>query len=174
MEEQTRQNGPKMTETPADRFIEALGLISQTEGLPRISGQILGLLLLAEGPMSLDEIAGSLGISKASASTNTRLLEARGMAVKSARKGSRRDLWTAEPDPQRRVLPMLAERFRRHARMIHAIALSFPREDDAPREKASRFAAFYDQSADFFDAWSARLNGDDDLPPTTHRDGSPT
>ncbi|MGR3454731.1 GbsR/MarR family transcriptional regulator [Pseudooceanicola sp.] len=163
-----------MTDSPADRFIEALGLISQTEGAPRISGQILGLLLLAEEPMSLDEIAESLNISKASASTNTRLLEARGTAVKVARKGSRRDLWMAEPDPQRRVLPALAERFRRHARTVHAIAMSFPPDDDARREKVARFATFYDESADFFDAWSARLTGDSDGPPNMHRDGSQT
>jgi len=150
-----------VTDSPSDRFIEALGLITQAEGAPRIAGQVLGLLLLAEEPMSLNQIAEGLGVSKASASTNTRLLEARGMAVKVARKGSRQDLWTVEPDPQRRVLPTLAERFRKHAQAVQAIAMSFPPEEDTRRDKVARFAAFYDESADFFDAWSERLNAAD-------------
>lgn len=155
-----------MTDSPSDRFIEALGLITQADGAPRIAGQVLGLLLLADEPLSLNRIAEDLGVSKASASTNTRLLETRGMAVRVARKGSRQDLWTVEPDPQRRMLPVLAERFRRHAQTVQAIAASFPPEDDARRDKVARFAAFYNESADFFDAWSARLTAGDQTPDT--------
>ena len=43
-------------------------------GLPRSTGQIYGLLYLAPRPLSLDDIAELLSISKASASTGTRQL----------------------------------------------------------------------------------------------------
>lgn len=146
-----------MSDTPSDRFIETLGLIHQSEGAPRIAGLILGLLLLADRPLSLAEIAEKLSISKASASTNTRLLEGWGMASKAESRG-RQDFWQVEPDPQSRVLPVLAERFRGHARAVESIASSFPADQSDKGAKVARFAAFYDESADFFDAWSARLS----------------
>lgn len=43
-------------------------------GLPRSTGQIYGLLYLSPKPLSLDDIAELLSISKASASTGTRQL----------------------------------------------------------------------------------------------------
>ncbi|WP_370281901.1 GbsR/MarR family transcriptional regulator [Pseudooceanicola sp.] len=156
-----------MSETPTDRFIETLGLIYQSEGAPRIAGMILALLLMSDRPMSLAEIAGRLGISKASASTNTRLLERRGMASKT-RGGGRQDFWEADPDPQSRVLPALAERFRGHARAVQGVARTFPPEEEAKRAKIARFAAFYDDSAEFLDAWSARLTAMADPSPETN------
>jgi DNA-binding transcriptional regulator GbsR (MarR family) len=55
-------------------FIEAGGRLCQLLGLPRSTGQIYGLLHLSPKPLSLDEIASLLSISKASASTGTRQL----------------------------------------------------------------------------------------------------
>src|SRR5436309_14543735 len=51
------------------------GLLAQRYGLPRIAGEIVGLLFMTDGPLSLDEIATALKVSKASVSTNVRLLE---------------------------------------------------------------------------------------------------
>ncbi|WP_375690115.1 GbsR/MarR family transcriptional regulator [Pseudooceanicola sp. LIPI14-2-Ac024] len=149
-----------MTDSPTDRFVETLGMINQSEGLPRISGQILAFLLLSDEPRSLNDIAGALDISKASASTNTRLLEARGMASKVSRKGSRLDLWIVEPYPHMKMLPGLAERFRRYARTVEEIAADFPEAEAHKRHKVTEFATFYRDTADFFEAWSARLAAD--------------
>ena len=146
-------------QTPQDRFIEALGLIHQAEGSPRISGQILGLLILADEPMTLDRIATDLGVSKASVSTNTRLLESRGVAIKVTRKGSRQDYWQASPLPQRRVLPVMAERFRRHAETVTDIAHSFPDDQPDLRARVAGMAAFYQDSAAFLEDWFDRLDG---------------
>lgn len=146
-----------MTDSPTERFIETLGMINQSEGQPRISGQVLAFLLLADDPQSLNDIAGALGISKASASTNTRLLESRGMAVKVARKGSRQDLWRAEFEPHRSMLPTLSQRFRKYARSVEEIAETFPPDEDDKRRKVAEFATFYSNTAEFFDAWAERL-----------------
>jgi DNA-binding transcriptional regulator GbsR (MarR family) len=55
-------------------FIETTGRLCQMLGLPRSTGQIYGLLYLSPTPLSLDDIAELLSISKASASTGTRQL----------------------------------------------------------------------------------------------------
>lgn len=67
-------------------------------GLPRSTGQIYGLLYLAPAPLSLDDIAELLSISKASASTGTRQLAA-WQAVKEVWvPGDRRDHYEAVGD----------------------------------------------------------------------------
>ncbi len=53
-------------------FVENQGLFFERFGLPRIGGRILAHLLLAEEPLTLDQIAASLKVSKASVSTNMR------------------------------------------------------------------------------------------------------
>ena len=65
---------PKQKAMPpaVERFIERLGLASQAEGMPRISGRILAYLMIAGTPCGLDELADGLHVSRASVSTNTR------------------------------------------------------------------------------------------------------
>lgn len=53
-------------------FVENQGLFFERFGLPRIGGRILAQLLLAEEPLTLDQIAAALKVSKASVSTNMR------------------------------------------------------------------------------------------------------
>jgi len=67
-----------MTETLEDvknRVIDVVGEKSERFGFPRIAGQLEGLLLLSREPMSLDEMAARLEVTKASISNNIRLLE---------------------------------------------------------------------------------------------------
>jgi HTH-type transcriptional regulator, glycine betaine synthesis regulator len=79
-------------------MIEACGRISQVFGLPRSLGQIYGLLYLAPDPLSLDNIADLLEISKASASTGTRQLSNWGGIRQVWVPGERRDHFCVEPD----------------------------------------------------------------------------
>ena len=57
-----------------ERFIERMGMAFETDGATRIMGRIFGLLLLSGKPVALDEIAESLGVSRASVSTDARKL----------------------------------------------------------------------------------------------------
>lgn len=72
-------------------FINAVTRLCQKVGLPRTFGEIYGLVYLSEKPLSLDDIAASLSISKGSASIGTRKL----MALNAIRHvwspGSRKD-----------------------------------------------------------------------------------
>jgi DNA-binding transcriptional regulator GbsR (MarR family) len=58
-----------------DRFISTIGDFSAKYGFSVVAAQIWALLFFSERPLSLGEIAEILGFSKASISTNVRLLE---------------------------------------------------------------------------------------------------
>jgi DNA-binding MarR family transcriptional regulator len=78
--------------TPEDhRFIEALGLhFENRAGFPRIGGRMLGLLMLAPGPLALGTIAELLKVSPASVSTNIRHFHSKGLVEEVGLPGDRR------------------------------------------------------------------------------------
>ncbi len=82
----------------AVEFIEDLALHAAADGLPRIAGCIVGLLIVRQEPVSFDEIVEQLQVSRASVSTNTRLLESRGAIRRVTRLGERRDLFEVGND----------------------------------------------------------------------------
>jgi HTH-type transcriptional regulator, glycine betaine synthesis regulator len=90
-------NGRSLPKTRLE-MIDACARVCQVFGLPRSLGQIYGLLYLASGPLSLDDIAALLGISKASVSTGTRQLAAWGGIRQVWVLGERRDHFEVEPD----------------------------------------------------------------------------
>ena len=60
-----------------------------TQAIPRIGGRILGLLLVAHEPLSAEEIAAILKVSRGSISTNFRLLLTSALAEKVTFPGDR-------------------------------------------------------------------------------------
>lgn len=88
----------------ATEFIEKLSLLAEADGLPRIAGRIMGLLVIRQEPVSFDELAAVLQISRGSVSTNTRLLESRGVIRRVSRLGERKDLFEVPPDLPGRML----------------------------------------------------------------------
>jgi DNA-binding transcriptional regulator GbsR (MarR family) len=82
----------------ASPFVEKLGLHVEREGRSRVGGQLLGILLLADAPLSLDELAARLAVSKASVSINARELERHGVAIRVSFPGDRRDHYVIAPD----------------------------------------------------------------------------
>ena len=79
-------------------MIDAAGRICQMIGLPRSTGQVYGLLYLSVAPLSLDDIARLLSISKSSASTGTRQLLGWRVIKQVWVQGDRRDFFEVEPD----------------------------------------------------------------------------
>jgi DNA-binding transcriptional regulator GbsR (MarR family) len=86
------------TRDSIEQFIERLGLYFEEFGLPRIGGRLLGLLIVAERPLSLDEIARRLLVSRASVSTNARLVLATRLVERVGIPGDRRDYYTFSRD----------------------------------------------------------------------------
>ncbi len=146
------------SDTPMDRFIEQMGLFAQTEGGPRIAGQILGYLIIEGAPRTLTQMAEALKISKASASTNARLLELKGAVRRTSPVGQRGDAYEAVDMPNTASIRALAERYRGWATTIGEIAREFPQSQEAAQERIGRYAGFYRDTAGFIDAWMDQVD----------------
>ncbi len=88
-----------------------MGLVAEADALPRIAGRVFGYLLLAEAPQSLDDIAAGLGVSKASVSTDARLLLERKLVERVCRPADRRDYYHLAPDFLRRIVDYRVSRW---------------------------------------------------------------
>lgn len=147
---------------PTDDFIEHMGLMAQAEGGPRIAGQILGYLIVEGEPRTLNQMTEALKISKASASTNARLLELKGSVRRVSPVGQRQDAYEALEQPNLAVIRALADRFRANADKMTEISAGFPESHDAARGRVARFAEFYRKTADFIVSWTDRMADDPD------------
>ena len=100
--------------TDISSFVEAHGILWEASGLPRIAGRILGWLLLCQpAEQTAADLAEALSASRASISTNTRLLEQFGIVERTARLGKRQTLFRIAPDAWSRVMRNEHERARR-------------------------------------------------------------
>lgn len=124
-------------------FVEQMGLISQSEGGPRIAGRIFGLLLIEARPFSLQEMADRLAVSKASASTNARLLADRGLLRQSAQPGARQDYYELVPDCFKSMTLTLAEGMNRLSTQLQEAAEKFAPEETEARTRVEKLAELY-------------------------------
>jgi DNA-binding transcriptional regulator GbsR (MarR family) len=79
---------PKLT-PELSKFIENLARFFESYGIPRIGSRILGLLMVANEPLSAEDIADILKVSRASVSTNMRFALQIGLAEKVTYPGNR-------------------------------------------------------------------------------------
>ena len=101
----------KTVEDIRNEFIDTWGETSESYGMTRIAGLVEGLLLVSREPLSLDDMAEQLEVSKASVSTNVRLLERFKIARRVFNRGDRRnyyelrgDLWEIETEIVKTIL----------------------------------------------------------------------
>jgi DNA-binding transcriptional regulator GbsR (MarR family) len=83
----------KTIEDIRNDLIHAIGEKAEKFGFSRIAGQLQGLLLFSNHPMSLDEMAERLEVSKGSVSTNIRILERWKVVRKVYHKGARKNFY---------------------------------------------------------------------------------
>ncbi len=81
-----------------DQFTHRMGLLFEQDALPPIAGRVFGLLMVSREPRCLSELAEVLHVSKASVSTNARLLARRGILELIRHSGDRRDFYRVPPD----------------------------------------------------------------------------
>ncbi len=91
-------------DTTERAFVERMGAALEAQGLPRLAGQIFALLMLADDPPTLEEIAEELRISSGSVSANTRLLESLDMIERFTPRGERRVRHRVHENPLPRLL----------------------------------------------------------------------
>jgi len=125
------------------QFIERMGLAIERLGLTRTFGRLFGLLLVAERPLSLDEMVDRLHVSKASVSTNARDCEELGLARRVGVRGDRKDYYEIAPGAFESVMA-------KRVRTIHAMAglaaegLQAVGDDPSPaRDRLTQMLDFY-------------------------------
>ncbi|GEM90470.1 GbsR/MarR family transcriptional regulator [Oceanithermus desulfurans] len=142
------------------QLAEQMGLAFEAFGTPRMAGRVLGWMLLAEeDEIALEELARQLGVSKASVSHATRLLEQMGALRRVARPGTRQAFYALAEDPWSAMLAVeerVSRGFARFAREARAALASHPRRDARLAEMEAAFALYLELLATFARRWKAR------------------
>lgn len=95
------------------QFVEAWGAMGALWGINRSVARVHALLMATEAPLSLDEIAEKLQISKGNASMSLRELRTFGVVRQIEVPADRRDFYVTEPDVWTMFFRILKERKRR-------------------------------------------------------------
>ena len=142
-----------------ERFIEAMGLAHEEERLPRIAGRLVGLLILSPEPVRFDRLAERLRVSRASISTNTRLLENMGVIQRVTRPGDRRDYFRINEEPG--LLLRIADRYRVRQANAEEMkqALLEQAGSEVVVERLEGLVRFYSALADSLHYVLAAMNG---------------
>lgn len=95
-----------------DTFLQGAGKISSAllGMINKVGGQIYALLFLSAEPLSLDEIAERLSVSKSNVSINIRLLEEYDLVKQVWVRGSRKDYYAARRSYPKKVITDFLEK----------------------------------------------------------------
>ncbi len=130
------------------RFTDRLAVLFEHDGLPPIAGRVFSLLLLSDEALSLDELAEDLGVSKASASTNARLLAQLGVVEQVRRPGSRRDYYRMAPDLFERSMAQRLARWQRFTEAIGEGRRTLPLVSAEVRERLEQYESAFSYMVD--------------------------
>jgi DNA-binding transcriptional regulator GbsR (MarR family) len=120
-------------------FSQFTGEMAESLSFNKSIGQIYGLLFISPEPLSLEEIAKRLSMSKGNASINLRVLEDWGAVRPTSVQGSRRDYYQANHDLKEIATRRLKEGFgRRLDRAEEALNRMIKGMDDQPQQKFTR------------------------------------
>lgn len=144
-----------------NRFIQDYGQGYQTFGLPKLMGQVVGLLLYHAGPISLDDITAELQVSKGPVSQIMRRLRDHKLVHRVWVPGSRRDHYEAAPDIFGQAFSnhagLQAENLalaRRYHRLIEETDAELPAAFTARMEEMDRFYTLMEKHfANFLAEW---------------------
>ncbi|NKQ36990.1 MAG: hypothetical protein HF973_15430 [Chloroflexi bacterium] len=97
--------------------VAGMGRLAGFFGFNEVMGRLYGTLLMHPEPLSLDDLASGLKISKGSVSMNMRSLERWGMAEEVWVRGERKKYYTAVPDLWQVIRNVLNSRERREVQL---------------------------------------------------------
>lgn len=131
--------------TSADaRFVERMGHLLEADGLTRITGRILGHLLLSTEPQSLEDLSVALKASKGSISQDTRTLERLGALERVTRPGDRRVYYHIGDRMMERMVALRLERFEQLREALDEVLRTGAAKDDGVRARLREFIGFHD------------------------------
>jgi outer membrane protein len=117
------------------QFVERFALLLEDDGLPRVSARLFGLLLVSVEPLSLDDLAEKLGVTKASISVNVRMLEEKGVVERVGKPGDRRDYYRIVDDIVERSMQHRVARIRRFQTALETAVREMPGRRDIIGER---------------------------------------
>lgn len=144
----------------ADKFLETMGLMFQDGGDTRIAGRIFGLLVIEGRELSLQQISESLGVSRASVSTNARQLAKRGVIRLTSHSGDRQDFYELNNFPSMDVVGEMAQRMERQAKAVHAFIAPMLVENAPAAHRIESLSNAFQQAAKLLSAWATTLGND--------------
>lgn len=123
--------------------VAGLGRLAGFFGFSDVMGRLYGTLLLSPEPLSLDELAEDLQISKGSVSMNMRSIERWGMAKEVWVRGERKKYYMAESDMWTVIRNVLSGREMREVQLaLHVLDDSVGKlraaEDELPPDEHER------------------------------------
>ncbi|MBM1691177.1 GbsR/MarR family transcriptional regulator [Sulfitobacter geojensis] len=133
----------KIVETARANFIEKIGVITQSEGLPRIAGRVLAMLLYDGEKVSFGQLADALQVSRGSISSGVRMLESQQLIKRVAKAGDRQDYFLIVDNAFANMVEASAMRARRAASDIEESLEDIPASETGPRLRVASYAAFY-------------------------------
>ncbi len=144
-------------------FIEQMGLVSESNGLSRIAGRMIGFLLVDDRTHSLDDIVERLRVSKGSVSTNARLLEQHGIIERQSIPGDRRDYYRIGDRPWENMQAMLRRRLMRTLKAVETGLDEIPPDLVDTRRRLLSWHRFYsflledfEHTHERWERWSAQ------------------
>jgi DNA-binding transcriptional regulator GbsR (MarR family) len=142
-------------------FADEIGLFFEDNGLPRMSGRVLGWLLVCDPPhQSAEELAAALRASRSSISMAMQLLQTNGAVERYAVPGSRRTYYRLTPGFWLREAEdkaALAARWRKLAdRGLGLLTDRSAESRQRLQEMRDMYAFFEDEYARMRDAWYER------------------
>ena len=125
-------------------FVEKIGVIAQSEGLPRIAGRLLATLVYDGERVSFGALAERLAVSRGSISSSVRLLEDRQVIKRVAKPGDRQDYFEVAEDAFMTLIETSALRARRAYKDIAGTLAKLPLSEAGPHARLKAYADFYD------------------------------
>ncbi len=135
-----------------DDFVEHMGILGEDGHMPRIAGRLLGLFLIETRPLSLRDLADRLKVSKASVSTNTRLLAAAGMIERVSMPGDRQDYYRFASVPLELMLHEMLRHTTRTATFLAATRDKLSASNAEVKARLTMLAAFHDAAGEALNA----------------------
>lgn len=141
-------------------FIQHWGEMGSVWGVNKVMGQLHAFLLASPEPMTLDDMADTLRISRGSASMNIRELRAWGVVRKVYVRGDRKDYYVAEDNIWKLLTQIIKERKRREfeptldamKRWLSEVSTCAEKMDSKDAETARTFARRLTDMQSFLEA----------------------
>src|SRR5690554_563641 len=144
-----------------EEFVERMGLVAEGDGLPRIAGRIMGLMVIEGGPLSFAELAQRLEVSRASISTNTRFLERLGVIERVAQRGERRDYFQLATAPYVHLLQGSVDRMMKARAVVVQARDRLAGTEEGMRGRLDELGAFYEELGNSFRELAKRFSRDE-------------